>query len=380
MSTAIHPFTLSIDESELDALKARLAATRWPERECVDDWSQGAPLAHVQALVDHWLHRYDWRRCETMLNGWNQQITEIDGLDIHFCHIRSPHEDALPLIMTHGWPGSIVEFRHVIGPLTDPTAHGGKAEDAFHLVLPSLPGYGFSGRPTRTGWGLNKIAPAWTELMTRLGYGNLFAAQGGDWGSAVTSALGMLAPPGLKAIHVNMAVALPTPEDMADLTEAEKGGLAAFQAYATHGNGYAIQQKTKPQTLGYGLADSPVGQAAWIYEKFQGWSDGGTSPEDSFDRDELLDNIMIYWLTNSGASSARLYWESFDSFAAKDVHVPTGISIFPREIFCPSRRWAERVYTNIIHWNELPRGGHFAAFEVPDLFVEEVRACFHLFR
>ncbi len=379
-STAIHPFTLSIDQSELDSLQSRLASARWPEQECVDDWSQGAPIAKVRALVDHWQHQYDWRACEAMLNGWGQFVTEIDDLDIHFLHIRSPHQDAVPLIMTHGWPGSVLEFRHVIGPLTDPTAHGGKAEDAFHLVLPSLPGYGFSGKPTHRGWGLDRIAKAWTELMSRLGYGDGFVAQGGDWGSAVTTTLGQQAPSGLKAIHINMAVVRPGPEDMVDLTEAEKSGLAGMMDYSTNGNGYAQLQKTKPQTLGYSLADSPVGQAAWIYEKFHGWSDCGDDPENAFGRDALLDNIMLYWLTNSGASSARLYWESFESFAPQTVTVPTGISVFPKEIFRISRRWADKVFKTIIHWNELPRGGHFAAFEVPDLFVGEVRDAFRSIR
>jgi epoxide hydrolase len=375
-NTAIHPFTLSIDQSELDSLQSRLASARWPEQECVDDWSQGAPLSKVKALVDRWQHHYDWRACEAMLNGWGQFITEIDGLDIHFLHIRSRHENALPLLMTHGWPGSVMEFRHVIGPLSDPTAHGGKAEDAFHLVIPSLPGYGFSGKPTQTGWGLERIGKAWSELMTRLGYGAGFVAQGGDWGSAVTTTLGHQAPAGLKAIHINMAVVRPGPEDMADLTDAEKSGLAGMLDYTTNGNGYAQQQKTKPQTLGYGLADSPIGQAAWIYEKFHGWSDCGDDPENAFGRDALLDNIMLYWLTNSGASSARLYWESMDNFAAQLVTIPTGISVFPKEIFRISKRWADNVFKNIIHWNELPRGGHFAAFEVPDLFVGEVRDAF----
>ncbi len=378
-NTTIHPFTLAIDQSELDALQTRLAATRWPERETVEDWSQGAPLAKVQALVDHWRHGYDWRRCEAMLNGWGQFVTEIDGLDIHFCHIRSKHENALPLIMTHGWPGSVVEFSKVVGPLTDPTAYGGKAEDAFHLVLPSLPGYSFSGKPVKTGWGLDKIAPAWIELMARLDY-TKWVAQGGDWGSAVTSKLGELAPEGLAGIHVNFAVARPTPEDMATLTDAEKASLASSQYYMTQGNGYATQQKTRPQTLGYGLADSPVGQAAWIYEKFYEWSDAGNDPDGAFGQDHILDNIMLYWLGNCGASSARLYWESFDSFGAKDVTVPVGVSIFPKEISRASRRWAERVYKDIVHWNELPRGGHFAAFEVPELFVAELRACFALMR
>ena len=380
MSTAIHPFTLAIDQSELDTLQTRLAMTRWPERECVDDWTQGAPLAKVRALVDHWQHSYDWRRCEAMLNGWGMHVTEIDGLDIHFCHISSPHENALPLIMTHGWPGSIIEFCHVVGPLTHPTSFGGRAEDAFHLVLPSLPGYGFSGKPTHQGWNLDRIARAWAELMQRLGYGDHYVAQGGDWGSAVTATMGSQVPEGLKAIHVNMAVTRPSPEDMVDMTDAETASLASLQAYATDGNGYAQQQKSRPQTLGYGLADSPVGQAAWIYEKFHGWSDAGDDPDGAFGRDAILDNIMLYWLTNSGASSARLYWESFGQFSAAKVEIPTGISVFPQEIFRPSRRWAEKVYTNLIHFNTLPKGGHFAAFEVPDLFVPELRAWGRLVR
>ncbi len=373
MTEHIHPFTLSVDQAELDMLRTRLAMTRWPEQETVADWSQGAPLSKVRALVDHWQHRYDWRRCEAMLNGWGMHITEVDGLDIHFCHIKSPHDNAAPLIMTHGWPGSIIEFCHVVGPLTNPTAFGGEAEDAFHLVLPSLPGYGFSGKPTGTGWGIERIARAWDVLMGRLGYGDSYLAQGGDWGSAVTAQLGILAPAGLKAIHVNLAITPPTADNMADMTAFEKASLASLQDYMTDGNGYAQQQKSRPQTLGYGLADSPVGQAAWIYEKFQGWSDAGDDPDAAFGKDALLDNIMLYWLTNSGASSARLYWESFARFTAVRVGVPAGITAFPKEIFRPSKRWAKKVYTNLIYYNEAERGGHFAAFEVPEIFVEEIR-------
>jgi epoxide hydrolase len=378
--TTIHPFTLAIDQSELDALQTRLAATRWPDAETAKGWDQGVPLENMRALVDHWRHRYDWRRCEKMLNSWNQNITEIDGLDIHFCHIRSPHESALPLIMTHGWPGSIVEFSHVVGPLTNPTAHGGKAEDAFHLILPTLPGYGFSGKPDATGWNIARIGKAWAELMHRLGYGDYWVAQGGDWGSVVTTTLGMQEPAGLKAIHVNMAIARPTPEEVAAATPRELDALGALQYYATQGNGYSQQQKTRPQTLGYALADSPVGQAAWIFEKFREWGDACDAPESAFGLDHILDNVMMYWLSNSGASSARLYWESFDSFGGASVNVPAGASIFPKEIFRPSRRWAEKTYTNIVYWNELDRGGHFAAFEVPDLFVPEVRSAFRGFR
>ena len=379
MPDSIRRFPIAVPQAAIDDLNARLDLARWPEPECVDDWSQGAPLAKVRGLVDHWRHRYDWRGFEAQLNGWGSSVTTIDGLDIWFLHIRSRHADALPLLMTHGWPGSVAEFRHVIGPLTDPESHGGSAADAFHLIVPALPGYGFSGKPDATGWGLDRIARAWHQLMTRLGY-DRYVAQGGDWGSAVTSTLGAQAPQGLAAIHLNMAVVRPTPEDMADLTADEAAALVALQDYATQGNGYAQQQKTRPQTLGYGLADSPVGQAAWIYEKFQGWSDCGDDPDTAFGRDALLDNIMLYWLTNSGASSARLYWESFDHFSVDRVEVPTGVSIFPREIFRASRRWAERVYRDIIHWGTLPRGGHFAAFEVPDLFVAELRACFATLR
>lgn len=379
MPDSIRRFPIAVPQAAIDDLNARLDLARWPEAECVDNWSQGAPLAKVRGLVDHWRHRYDWRGFEAQLNGWGSSVTTIDGLDIWFLHIRSRHADALPLLITHGWPGSVAEFRHVIGPLTDPEAHGGSAADAFHLIVPALPGYGFSGKPDATGWGLERIARAWDALMTRLGY-DRYVAQGGDWGSAVTATLGAQAPAGLAAIHLNMAVARPTPEDMVDLTADEAAALVALQDYATQGNGYAQQQKTRPQTLGYGLADSPVGQAAWIYEKFQGWSDCGDDPDTAFGRDALLDNIMLYWLTNSGASSARLYWESFDRFSVDRVEVPVGISIFPREIFRASRRWAERVYRNIIHWGVLPRGGHFAAFEVPDLFVAELRACFATLR
>jgi epoxide hydrolase len=377
--TAIRPAPIAIDQAVLDDLNARIDLTRWPDAEPVDDWSQGAPLAKVKALVDHWRHHYDWRRCEAMINGWNPQVTEIDGVDIHFCHIRSKHENALPVIMTHGWPGSIIEFSHVVGPLTDPEAHGGNAADAFHLILPSLPGYGFSGKPKETGWGVDKIASVWAILMERLGY-TRYVAQGGDWGAAVTTAFGAQAPAGLAAIHVNMVIARPTPEDMADMTEREKEGIASLQHYGTVGNGYSTQQKTRPQTLGYGLADSPVGQAAWIYEKFREWSDAGDDPDSAFGQDHILDNIMLYWLGNAGTSSARLYWESFDSFGGTKVAIPSGGSIFKKEIFRPSRRWAERNYTDLRYWNELDRGGHFAAFEVPDLFVGEVRAAFREFR
>jgi len=374
MSDTITPFTLAIPQADLDDLQARLARTRWPERETVDGWQQGVPLTAARALVDHWQHRYDWRRCEATLNAIGQFTTTIDGLNVHFLHRRSPEPNALPIVITHGWPGSVIEFLKVIGPLTDPVAHGGRAEDAFHVVCPSLPGYGFSERPAE-GWPVPRIARAWITLMKRLGY-NRFVAQGGDWGSAVTTAIGASGDPAVVGIHLNMVTARPTPEDIANATPEEKASIESLQRYMKDGNGYSQQQASRPQTLGYGLVDSPVGQAMWIYEKFLEWTDCDGEPERALTRDEMLDDIMLYWLTGTGASSARLYWESFGSFGSDKVSVPTGCSIFPKEIFRASRRWAERQYTNIIHWNELEHGGHFAAFEQPELFVEEIRATF----
>ena len=375
MSDAISPFTLAVDQAELDDLARRLDATRWPDKETVADWTQGSPLAKVQALCDHWRHRYDWRRCEAHLNGLGQFRTEIDGLGIHFLHVPSPHPNALPLVITHGWPGSVMEFMKVIGPLTDPTAHGGSASDAFSVVAPSLPGYGFSDKPTGTGWGVPKIAQAWITLMQRLGYGR-WVAQGGDWGAAVTTAIGVAKPKECAAIHVNMPLVFPRPEDIKDPTPAEQASLAAMQYYQEKDSGYSKQQSTRPQTLGYGLVDSPAGQAAWIYEKMWAWTDNKGTPEDALTPDEMLDNIMLYWLPRTGASSARLYWESFGVFASTELSLPVGVSIYPREIFRPSRRWAEKRMSNIIHWNELDKGGHFAAWEQPEIFVGEIRDCF----
>ncbi|MBB5187132.1 pimeloyl-ACP methyl ester carboxylesterase [Zhongshania antarctica] len=375
MKQTIKPFSVAIPQTQLDDLNARLANTRWPNAETVDDWSQGAPLAAVKSLCEYWQHSYDWRRCERELNQYPQFTTEIDGLDIHFLHIRSPHENALPMIMTHGWPGSILEFMKVIGPLTNPTAHGGSADDAFHLVIPSLPGYGFSGKPTGTGWGLERIAKAWINLMARLEYSE-FVAQGGDWGSFVTSAIGQIHPPQCRAIHINMALAQPTEEDMASLSERDQKALADMKYYFDSDSGYAMIQKSRPQSIGYGLADSPAAQAAWIYEKFHRWTDNNGHPEDALSVEQMLDDISIYWLTNSAASSARLYWESFESIFSEPVSMPCGVSIFPKELFRPARKWAERIYQNLIHWNELDKGGHFAAFEQPEIFVNEVRSCF----
>ncbi|WP_375286199.1 epoxide hydrolase family protein [Sphingomonas sp.] len=378
MDDSVQPFRLSIPDSAIEDLYGRLDATRWPEPATVDDWSQGVPLDAARELCRHWREGYDWRRCEAELNQLGQFRTEIDGCGIHFVHVRSPEPHALPLVMTHGWPGSVIEFLDVIGPLTNPRAHGGDPGDAFHVVAPSLPGYGFSDRP-RERWGVPRIARAWITLMTRLGYPR-FVAQGGDWGSAVTNAIALTGAPEVLGIHLNMVVALPDPADLADLTDVEKAALADLERYRRDGNGYAIEQSTRPQTIGYGLVDSPAAQAMWIYEKFAEWTDSGGTPETVLSRDRMLDNIMLYWLPGTGASSARLYWESFRDFSAEPVSRPVACSIFPKELFRTSRRWAERKYPQIVHWNELDRGGHFAAFEQPALFVEEVRAGFRPMR
>jgi pimeloyl-ACP methyl ester carboxylesterase len=379
MSDAVTPFTLAVPQADLDDLDRRLDNARWPERETVADWTQGSPLERVRALCDHWRHQYDWRRIEARLNALGQFKTRIDGLDLHFLHVRSPHPGALPLILTHGWPGSVMEFMKVIEPLVDPVAHGGSAADAFHVVAPSLPGYGFSGKPTRTGWGVPHIAQAWITLMGRLGY-DRWVAQGGDWGAAVTTAIGVIRPPACAAIHVNMPLVYPGPDDMNDLTPAEQASVDAMTYYRDKDSGYSKQQSTRPQSLGYGLVDSPVGQAAWIYEKMWAWTDNKGAPEDALSLDEMLDNIMLYWLPGTGASSARLYWESFGQFGPTKLDLPVGVSIYPKEIFRPSRRWADKVMSNIIHWNELDRGGHFAAWEQPDLYLKEIRDCFRKIR
>jgi len=375
MST-ITPFRFTASDEQLADLRGRLTGTRWPEREPVVDWSQGAPLEKVQALCAYWAQQYDWRRCEAKLNALGQYRTEIDGLGIHFLHVRSPEPNALPMVMTHGWPGSVIEFLKVIGPLSDPRAHGGDPQDAFHLVLPSLPGYGFSEKPTRAGWGVRRIAEAWAQLANRLGY-ERYVAQGGDWGAAVTTAMGVLRPPELLAIHLNMPIAFPDESTKGDWTPQEVASAAFTQHFLAQESGYSALQGTKPQTLGYGLSDSPAAQAAWIYEKLHGWSDCDGDPASVFTLDEMLDNITLYWLTGSGASSARLYWESLSgAFQPPSTDIPTGCSLFPKEVMRPSRRWASRTYSNIVYWNEPEKGGHFAAFEQPELFVQEVRDCF----
>ncbi len=365
MPASPRPFTINIPQSQLDDLRARLAHTRFPEKEIVEDWDQGIPLSYVMEVAAYWADGYDWRRCEAALNAHSHFLIEIDGLDIHFMHIRSANPAARALIMTHGWPGSVLEFMDVIGPLSAD----------YHLVIPSLPGYAFSGKPTKPGWDIPHIARAWDKLMRALGYDRYFA-QGGDWGSVVTDNIGQQNLGGCAGIHLNMVIARPDPATMNDLTAREQAGLARMGWYQSKDNGYATQHRTRPQTLGYGLADSPVGQMAWILEKFHGWSDCDDHPESVFSRDHLLDNVMLYWLTNSAASSAQLYWHSFSDFPSETVDLPMGGTVAPMEIFGPSRRWAEARFKNIVHWGEPERGGHFLAMERPETFVAEVRACF----
>jgi pimeloyl-ACP methyl ester carboxylesterase len=386
------PFRVEFAPAAIDDLHARLRHTRWPERETVDDWSQGMPLAFAQDLATYWRDEYDFDAAQERLNEWPQFTTRIDDLDIHFVHARSPEPEAVPLVMTHGWPGSVAEFLDVLGPLTDPAAHGGDAADAFHVVCPSLPGYGFSSTPTTRGRGVPWIAGAWATLMARLGY-ERFGAQGGDWGSAVTTTVGELHRDRVLGIHVNMPT-VPLGPLTDDATDREREGFDDFAWHTRWGTGYQHLQSTRPQTLGYGLADSPVGQLAWIVEKFWAWTDCDGDPLSIFTRDQLLDNVSIYWFSGTGASSARLYWESAGPAPPLDgpvdaaamaatlgpVTVPTGCSVFPREIRRPSRRWAEQRFTNIHWWNEPEKGGHFAAFEQPELFVDEVRSSFRPLR
>jgi pimeloyl-ACP methyl ester carboxylesterase len=375
----IQPFQIAATDEALEDLRRRLRATRWADAETVDDWSQGTPRAYLQDVCAYWAEKYDWREREKHLNQFPQFRTKVDGFGLHFVHVRSPEPNALPLVMSHGWPGSIVEFHKVIGPLADPAAHGGDPKDAFHVVCPSLPGYGFSDKPTETGFGVEKIADLFGGLMAKLGY-DKYVAQGGDWGSMVTNMIGVRDTDHCVGIHVNMPIVAPDPETMGDLTPQEQGALAAMQHYQDKDSGYSKQQSTRPQSLGYGLVDSPAGQAAWIIEKFWSWMDCDGHPENVLTRDELLDNVMMYWLPATGASSARLYWESFGSPPFDPVEVKSGCSIFPKEIFRSSRRWAEKKFKNLVHWNELEKGGHFAAFEQPEVFVDELRTCFRHMR
>ena len=398
-TSAIRPFAVETSKDELQALRQRVADTRWPDKETVPDHSQGVQLDTIQELARYWASDYDVRRCEAKLNALPQFKTGIDGLDIHFIHVRSAHDNALPLILTHGWPGSVIELLKVIDPLTDPTAHGGSASDAFHVVIPSIPGHGYSDKPAAPGWGPDHIATAWVELMKRLGY-DRFAAQGGDWGAVVTDLMAVQAPPELLGMHTNMpgvispevAAALPIPGQLAPggppppgLSPDEQRAFDQISTFYTTGAGYAVEMGTQPQTL-YGVADSPVGLAAWminhdaysygeIAQAFQG------NPVGELTGDEVLDNITLYWLTNTGVSSGRLYWDNkFGFFDTKNVSIPAGVSVFPGEIYQSPRSWAERAYPNLVHYNELDRGGHFAAWEQPQLLSEEVRATFRPLR
>src|SRR6266849_4526460 len=372
-------FHVSVPQEAIDDLRARLRATRFPSEQPVTDWSQGVHLAQARALVEYWESRYDWRRFETELNSFPNFRTSIDGLGIHFIHGRLPHPDALPILLTHGWPGSIVEFMKIIRPLTNPTEHGGRAQDAFHVVVPSLPGFGFSDKPTETGWTMSRIASAWSELMQRLGY-RRWVAQGGDWGAGVTTALGHLLPAGLAGIHLNWQFVFST-EIAGNPSFEEQRAVDVAKRFLGDGYGYLRQQSTRPQTIEYALADSPAGQAMWIYEKFCSWTDNKGSPEDALSRDQMLDNISLYWFTNTAASSARINWENKDaSFSGGKLSLPVAATVYPREIYRPPKSWAEQTYSNLIYWNETQRGGHFAAFEQPDIFVEEMRAAFRKLR
>jgi pimeloyl-ACP methyl ester carboxylesterase len=394
---AIRPFRVDFPEAKLTELRRRINATNWPERETVTDESQGVRLATVQELARYWGTDYDWRKCEAKLNALPQFITEIDGLDIHFIHVRSKHENALPMIVTHGWPGSVIEQLKIIDPLTNPTAHGGSASDAFHLVIPSLPGYGFSGKPTAPGWNPVSIARAWATLMQRLGYSR-YVAQGGDWGNAVSEVMALQQPPGLLGIHTNMAATVPAniskalafhQAPPADLTAEERNAWNQLDFFYTKGLGYALEMSYRPQTL-YALVDSPVGLAAWMLDHdarsqemiarvFAGGSEGLT-------RDEILDNVTLYWLTNTAISSARLYWDTTANlpaggfFDVRGVKIPVAVSAFADEIYAAPRSWAERAYPKLIHYNKLDKGGHFAAWEQPELFTAEMRAAFRPLR
>ena len=388
-STAIQRFHVDVPEQTLTDLRQRIAATRWPNKETVADRSQGAQLGKIEALVRYWGSDYDWRKAEARLNALPQFVTKIDGLDIHFIHVRSRHRNALPLIMTHGWPGSVFELMNVIGPLTDPPAYGGRAEDAFDLVVPSMPGYGFSGKPQATGWDADHIARAWDQLMTRLGY-TRYVAQGGDWGSVIADKMAKQRPPGLLGIHVNMPATVP-PEIAkvlaagdpapATLTPEEKVAFEGMDKLYKKGSGYALMMVTRPQTLGYSLMDSPVGLAAWFYDKFADWTDSGGEPEKALTRDEMLDDITLYWVTGTATSAAQLYWENnANNFNAVDIQIPAAITVFPGEIYRAPRSWAERAYHKLIYFHRVDKGGHFAAWEQPEIFTTEIRAAFKQLR
>ncbi|MQY21673.1 epoxide hydrolase family protein [Nocardia macrotermitis] len=371
-STLVRPFTVSISDSEIDDVRRRLAGTRWPDPETVSDWSQGVRVANARSLVDYWERGYDWRRLESELNRFPQFLTEIDGLDIHFIHVRSKHPDAMPLLLTHGWPGSILEFLKLIGPLTDPVAFGGDTADSFDVVIPSLPGFGFSRKPTETGWTVSRIASAWAELMKRLGYLR-WVAQGGDWGAVVTTALGAVQPEGLLGIHLNTQYAFPA-QIPDTLSPDQRYAVETLARYTGELGGSNHLQGTKPETVGFALADSPAGQAAWIYEKFQSKTDNQGLAEDAIAVDDMLDTISLYWFTNSAASSARIYWENRSaSMAGPKLTLPVAVTVFPKDIPRLPRSWIEDTYTNLIHYGEAAEGGHFAALEQPEILVDEIR-------
>jgi pimeloyl-ACP methyl ester carboxylesterase len=391
-ATAVRQFQIDVPEEQIAELRRRIEATRWPPKELVDDRSQGVQLAALQALARFWTSDYDWRACESKLNALPQFMTEIDGVDMHFIHARSPHDDALPLIMTHGWPGSVVELLETVGPLTDPTGHGGDAEDAFHLVLPSLPGYGFSGVPAEIGWNVGRMAQAWAVLMSRLGY-TRYVAQGGDVGAAVTDAMSRQAPDGLLGVHTNLlAPALAIMDQLPAETEQERAARDAGAEFRASGFGYFLEQATRPQTIGYGLLDSPVALAGWMldhdtdsyYKIARAFVD--QKPTGGLTREHIVDNITLYWLTGTGATAARSYWENgrAQALAAGQAPppaaVPVGFTAFPDEIFVAPRSWAEAVYPDLAYFNEADKGGHFAAWEEPELFTKEVRAAFHSLR
>jgi pimeloyl-ACP methyl ester carboxylesterase len=380
----IAPFRIAVAEAELEDLRARLRAARWPEAEPVEDWSQGVPLAYLRELCAWWAEEYDWRATEARLNAIPQSTTEIDGVAIHFLHVRSPHADALPLVLTHGWPGSVLEFEALLAPLTRPE----DPADAFHVVVPALPGYGFSGKPAVTGWGVERIAGAWAELMARLGYGR-YGAAGSDWGTTVSTLLGVQDAAHVAGIHLVPPLAPPDPATLDRLTPAERRALDDLEHAAEWESGYSREHATRPQTIGYALVDSPVALAAWIAEKFLAWTDNDGHPEHAVSRRAIVDTLMLYWLPRAGASSARLYWESIrrvdewispDGDVGEPVTVPVGCSVFPGEIQRPSRRWAARRFTDIRHWGEPPRGGHFPGLEQPELLAAELRAFFRLVR
>ena len=391
---SIRPYRIHVDEAQLTDLKKRIAATRWPDKETVNDVSQGVQLAQVQALVKYWGSGYDWRKAEAKLNALPEFITTIDGVDIQFIHVRSPNPNAMPLLLTHGWPGSQFEFLKTIGPLTDPVAYGGKVEDSFDVIIPSIPGHGFSGKPTELGWGPDRVAKAWDVLIKRLGYTH-YVSQGGDHGSVISDALGRLNPPGLLGIHLNMPATIPPelvkPINSGDpapvgLTEPERKAFDSLSTFFGRNAAYGAMMVTRPQTIGYLLADSPTGTAAWMYEKIAAWTDSDGQPERVLTRDEMLDDISLYWLTNAGASSSRFYWENNNNnFSAAAQHtasikVPVAITVFPHEIYQAPKSWAQRAYPSLSYYNQVNKGGHFASWEQPQLFSEELREAFRPLR